>query len=85
VEGAEIAVAVFPTSERGLERIHGRVWLTSPDHRPIDVLVVVDDHVLDRAGVANGESFVFEVIPAPWRIELHLPGGTVAVIERPDA
>lgn len=90
VEGAELAVAVFPPGPRGLEHIQGRVWLDDADgdaadaaDRAIDVLVVIGDHVIDRAQVRSGEVVDLQVVPGAWRLEVHLPDGRMVVVERP--
>lgn len=84
--GADLSVMAIPPVGDGQWRIEGRVWLRQPSSQAIDVVLVHDDHVLSQTSLRDGGRFrMDELLPARWRIEFHLPDGTVLTMEDPFA
>lgn len=82
--GAEVGIVAVPPRGDGSWRIEGRVWLEKKDDRPIQLLLVHDDHVIARSKTSDGDFFSLEEVVGPgWVLEVHLPVGEVLTLEDP--
>jgi hypothetical protein len=81
---AEVGIVAVPPRGDGSWRIEGRVWLEQNDERPIQLLLVHDDHVIARSRTHDGDFFSFDEVVGPgWVLEVHLPRGEVLTLEDP--
>lgn len=83
-EDGELALTADPPQGDHGWQIRGTVWIRDSSDGPVNLLLLVEDHVVVTATATSGEAFLLEeFLPPGWSLEVHLPNGKCVVVIDP--